>query len=138
MFNILSLFKTKEKTVLAPVVAPEPPKHVEVPTTEPSISKPKNRPTPKLTYMEFKSWLWDHVCRGVVISTSEARGYDDSTSVINILLVTHRNGERIEPYIDWVNEYFCTEIKPYSVSHIDVKDFNKKNWDLIKGIRIKS
>jgi len=81
-------------------------------------------------FIEYNSWAGNKTNRGVLIDT---RVSDKNT--INILVVTHSNGDRVKPHLRWINDVYCTKISPYSVSHINVVYFDRKNWDLTTNKR---
>ena len=118
----------KRKPKVTPKVTPK------VDKPKPKVDEPKHETPPNLTYVRFTGWSDKTWNRGVLLDTRETRALDQ-VSKVNVILVTHRDGKRITPAIKWINESFCTEITPYTVSHIAIRDFDPKNWDLIKGHR---
>ena len=121
--------KPKPKTKkVEPKTKDQKPK-VKVEQPKPKVQKPR---TPRRTFIEFTGWADNKVSRGVLLDTREARN-----STVNIVLVTHESGHRTTPYIKWINESYCRQVLPYSVSHIDSSNFNPKNWDLIDGKKVK-
>ena len=110
MFN---LFKKKPTKVVVS----------DKPTIKP-VPKPK---VPKRTCMEYRSWVYNDQYRGVLV---HVRKVDDIA--LNLILVTHCNGNRIEPTLECVNEVHCKGIPQYDVSYIDNEMFNPDHWELIQ------
>ena len=70
-------------------------------------SKPKA--TTKQLKVKFSGWIDSQVYEGVVVHTKELTKRKPST--VYIVSVIRVDGRKVTPYLKWINEEYCKEIR---------------------------